>query len=130
MSTATIQEYRDRLDPVNYLPDRGNAVDAGVSPAAWRFARSVLDVIDAGQYRRSALAASALYVGDVAATGEDRISQTSLAEVLGCSDNGVRRHMQLVAQTATSELDVSRFDVDESVIRHVARTGRVTGLSL
>jgi hypothetical protein len=130
MTTVTIEEYRDRLDPVNYLPERMDAVDAGVSPVAWRFARSVLEVIDAGQYRRAALAASAMYVADVAATGEDRVSQTSLAELFGCSDNGVRRHMQLVAQTATSNLELARYDVNESVIRHFARTGRVTGLSL
>ena len=129
MSTARLRDVRDALDPLNYLPEREDAVDAGIDPRAWRFARDVLGVIDPAHYRRGAIAASALYVASLAVSGEYRMHQPAVGDLVGVSDNAIRRHMSRVAETALHEFDVTEYGADTGVLRHVARTGKVKNLS-
>ena len=129
MSTARLRDVRAALDPVNHLPERRDAVDVGIDPRAWMLARDVLGVIDPEHYRRSAVAGSALYVASIAVQGEYRVHQPAVGDLVGVSDNAIRRHMSRVAETAIRELDVTKYGADTDVLRHVARTGKVKNLS-
>lgn len=129
MSTATLREHKARLDPVNHLPRRPDSVAAGIDPRTWEFAREILAVVDPAHYRRSAIAASALYCASLSVSGENRVHQTTVGDLIGVSDNAIRRHMPRVAETALTDVDVSEYGADMDVLRHVSRTGTVKSLS-
>lgn len=127
--SATLRERRARLDPVNYLPHRADSVAAGIDPRAWELSREILTVVDPAHYRRSAIAGSALYCASLAVSGENRVHQTAVGDLVGVSDNAIRRHMPRVADAALNDVDVAEYDGDIRVLQHVARTGTVKSLS-
>lgn len=120
----------DRLDPLAHLPEQGRV---GVHPAAHRLARAILirasNRPELGRYSWSAVAASALYVADVAVSGSDRVHQDRVAERVGTSTWPVQNHMQRVARVAVEDVDLSNHDrVDTARLRHVAETGEARSL--
>lgn len=128
MSTATLRKQRERLDPVNHLPLRADSVAAGIDERAWEFAREILTVVDPAHYRRSAIAASALYCASLSVSGENRVHQTTVGDLVGVSDNAIRRHMPRVTETALTDVDVSEYGGDKGVLRHISQSGTVKSL--
>lgn len=121
---------RDQLDPLTHLPDEGQV---GVHPAAHQLTRAILtrarDRPELGRYSWSGIAASALYVSDVAVRGPDRVHQKHVAERVGTSTYPVRDHMQRVARVALEDVDLATHDrVDTDRLRHVAETGEARTL--
>ena len=132
--TAAVQ-FRNRLDPVRYIPDPGDIETVPVE--AIDLAAAVLKgMYDTGQLsgaKRSTVAAAAVYTAAVSMRGLD-VTQHDVADATGTTTVGIR---EWLADMAAAMLADDRFEefvgsADVSVVRerlqHLADGGSVTGL--
>lgn len=124
------QTFNDRLDPVQYLPDRDRSL---VTNDAHRLAETILDSahpnVEFQDFSRSALAGAALYVASVAVDGQDRVDQLVAADATGTSDQSIRIRMQGIAELAVDDTDLMGFDQQvRERLQRIAEAGSVRAI--